>query len=188
MRRVEICSYTGAPIRGFSLDVCPGGPHEARIVRRAALLGALRGAVPEQAIRYGCGVEAVRATPDGAHAGMHVTQRHTHSISQPAQALHARWLRILVNGMQCAAGAEVELSSGERLRCRAVVGAEGIKSRVGAAMGSRLAPARYAGEVYYRLGLMTPISFQYAQVVCSCMFCLPLQDLWLCSSLILSPL
>ena len=46
------------------------------------------------------------------------------------------------------AGAEVELSSGERLRCKAVVGADGVKSRIAAKFG--LKPATYAGEVYYR--------------------------------------
>ena len=46
------------------------------------------------------------------------------------------------------AGAEVELSSGERLRCKAVVGADGVKSRIAAKLG--LKPATYAGEVYYR--------------------------------------
>ena len=42
----------------------------------------------------------------------------------------------------------MELSSGERLRCKAVVGADGVKSRIAAKLG--LKPATYAGEVYYR--------------------------------------
>ena len=46
------------------------------------------------------------------------------------------------------AGAEVELSSREVLRCRAVVGADGTKSRIAAALG--LKRASYAGEVYFR--------------------------------------
>ena len=46
------------------------------------------------------------------------------------------------------AGAEVELSSGEVLRCRAVVGADGTKSRIAAGLG--LKRASYAGEVYFR--------------------------------------
>ncbi|EIE23272.1 FAD/NAD(P)-binding domain-containing protein, partial [Coccomyxa subellipsoidea C-169] len=45
-------------------------------------------------------------------------------------------------------GAEVELATGERLRCKAVVGADGVKSRIAAKLG--LKPATYAGEVYYR--------------------------------------
>ncbi|BDA50264.1 Monooxygenase 2 [Coccomyxa sp. Obi] len=45
-------------------------------------------------------------------------------------------------------GAEVELSSGERLRCKAVIGCDGVKSRIAAFLG--LKPASYAGEVYYR--------------------------------------
>lgn len=46
------------------------------------------------------------------------------------------------------AGAEVELSDGRRLRCKAVVAADGAKSWVAAKLG--LKPAAYAGEVYYR--------------------------------------
>ena len=45
-------------------------------------------------------------------------------------------------------GAEVELSDGRRLRCKAVVAADGAKSWVAAKLG--LKPAAYAGEVYYR--------------------------------------
>ena len=60
-----IATHKGKLLTSFGLDECPGGPHEARIVRRAALLGALRGAVPEQAIRYGASVAAVRATAQG---------------------------------------------------------------------------------------------------------------------------
>ncbi|CAL8465231.1 g4766 [Coccomyxa elongata] len=45
-------------------------------------------------------------------------------------------------------GAVVELSSGERLPCKAVVGCDGVKSRIAASLG--LKPASYAGEVYYR--------------------------------------
>lgn len=44
----------------------------------------------------------------------------------------------------------MELSSGERLPCKAVVGCDGVKSRIAASLG--LKPARYAGEVYYRSG------------------------------------
>lgn len=42
----------------------------------------------------------------------------------------------------------MELSSGVRLRCRAVVGADGTKSRIGRMLG--VGRAAYAGEVYYR--------------------------------------
>ncbi len=49
----------------------------------------------------------------------------------------------------CWIGAEVELSNGKRLRCKAVVAADGAKSRVAATLGMK--PAAYAGEVYYRL-------------------------------------
>ncbi|CAL8465230.1 g4765 [Coccomyxa elongata] len=45
-------------------------------------------------------------------------------------------------------GAEVELSSGEWLQCKAVIGCDGVKSRIAAFLG--LKPASYAGEVYYR--------------------------------------
>ena len=44
----------------------------------------------------------------------------------------------------------VELTSGERLPCKAVVGCDGVKSRIAASLG--LKPASYAGEVYYRSG------------------------------------
>ena len=53
-----------------------------------------------------------------------------------------------VSWLPCAAGAVVELSSGERLPCKAVVGCDGVKSRIAASLG--LKPASYAGEVYYR--------------------------------------
>ncbi len=42
----------------------------------------------------------------------------------------------------------MELSDGRRLRCKAVVAADGAKSWVAAKLG--LKPAKYAGEVYYR--------------------------------------
>lgn len=42
----------------------------------------------------------------------------------------------------------MELSSGEVLRCRAVVGADGTKSRIASMLG--LKRASYAGEVYFR--------------------------------------
>lgn len=42
----------------------------------------------------------------------------------------------------------MELSDGRRLRCKAVIAADGVKSRVAAKLG--LKPAAYAGEVYYR--------------------------------------
>ena len=45
-------------------------------------------------------------------------------------------------------GAEVELSTGEWLQCKAVVGCDGVKSLIAAFLG--LKPASYAGEVYYR--------------------------------------
>ena len=42
----------------------------------------------------------------------------------------------------------MELSDGRRLRCKAVIAADGVKSKVAAKLG--LKPAKYAGEVYYR--------------------------------------
>ena len=51
-------------------------------------------------------------------------------------------------GLGTAAGAEVELTNGEVLACRAVVGADGTKSRMASVLGLR--PASYAGEVYFR--------------------------------------
>ena len=66
--------------------------------------------------------------------------------------LSGMWLSMSGTARQGSAvacsGAEVELASGERLGCRAVVGADGVKSRVTAMLG--LPPVRYAGEVYFR--------------------------------------
>jgi 2-polyprenyl-6-methoxyphenol hydroxylase-like FAD-dependent oxidoreductase len=45
-------------------------------------------------------------------------------------------------------GAEVELCNGDRLRCKAIIGADGAKSFIAAKLG--LPPAKYCGEVYYR--------------------------------------
>ena len=66
--RVEIATHKGEVLTAFGLDECPGGPHEARIVRRAALLDALRSALPPHAIRYGASVSAVRTTAQGVYA------------------------------------------------------------------------------------------------------------------------
>jgi 2-polyprenyl-6-methoxyphenol hydroxylase-like FAD-dependent oxidoreductase len=46
------------------------------------------------------------------------------------------------------AGAVVELADGRQIPCRAVVGCDGVRSRIAAQLG--LPPALYAGEVYYR--------------------------------------
>lgn len=79
--RVVIATHKGRTLTAFGLDECPGGPHEARIVRRAALLDALRSAVPEQAIRYGASVAAVRATAKG--------------VDFPSSRLLSPWLYLL---------------------------------------------------------------------------------------------
>lgn len=46
------------------------------------------------------------------------------------------------------AGAVVELADGRHLPCRAVVGCDGVRSRIARSLG--LPPPLYAGEVYYR--------------------------------------
>ena len=72
--------------------------------------------------------------------------------STPAlQFRFAHWERHKTRMRTMAAGAEVELSSGEVLRCRAVVGADGTKSRIAGMLG--LKRASYAGEVYFRCPL-----------------------------------
>lgn len=87
--RVEIASAEGRVLRSFGLDECPGAPHEARIVRRAALTAALRSVLPEEAVRYGCSVADVRATEQG------VPCPSVRYISCDVAALHAltnsRW-------------------------------------------------------------------------------------------------
>ncbi|CAK0786834.1 hypothetical protein CVIRNUC_010048 [Coccomyxa viridis] len=109
VHRVEIVDWDGALLRAFGLEECEGAPHDARIVRRSALVGALRSAIPPRLVCYGVSVANVHAHEQGA---------------------------------------EVELSDRTRLRCKAVVAADGTKSRVAAKLG--LKPAAYAGEVYYR--------------------------------------
>ena len=71
-RRVELCSQSGAVLRGFDLAECEGGPHDTRGMRRSTLLAALADALPDDAIRFGCAVEGVDdagddgAQPDGS--------------------------------------------------------------------------------------------------------------------------
>jgi hypothetical protein len=65
-RRVEINDYTGSVLRSFALDECEGAPHDARIVRRASLLAALRSAVPEHLIHYGVTIADVHTHEHGA--------------------------------------------------------------------------------------------------------------------------
>ena len=62
---MEINDWDGSVLRSFALDECEHAPHDARIVRRATLLAALRSAVPEHLIHYGVHIADVHAQPQG---------------------------------------------------------------------------------------------------------------------------
>ena len=64
-RRVEIVDWDGQVLRSFGLDECEGAPHDARIVRRSSLVGALRSAIPAHLIRYGVSVADVHTHEQG---------------------------------------------------------------------------------------------------------------------------
>eukprot|EP00884_Botryococcus_braunii_P016479 jgi/Botrbrau1/3514/Bobra.341_2s0042.2 len=66
LTRVEICVSSGAVLRSFGLDECPGAPHDARIVRRNAILRAIEAKIPQHCIKYGVKVSSVCSTPEGA--------------------------------------------------------------------------------------------------------------------------
>lgn len=63
--RVEIVDWDGALLRAFGLEECEGAPHDARIVRRSALVGALRSAIPPRLVCYGVSVANVHAHEQG---------------------------------------------------------------------------------------------------------------------------
>jgi hypothetical protein len=66
LRRVELTASSGAVLRSFGLEECPGGPHDARIVRRNAILRAIESKIPEGFVKYGVKVASVRGTSEGA--------------------------------------------------------------------------------------------------------------------------
>ena len=63
--RVEIVDWDGQVLRSFGLNECEGAPHDARIVRRSSLVGALRSAIPPHLIRYGVSVADVHTHEQG---------------------------------------------------------------------------------------------------------------------------
>lgn len=65
-------------------------------------------------------------------------------------ATHAVRYGFEIAGIDVAEGAKpaVRLLSGEALRCRAVIGADGVRSKVAAALG--LGPANFAGMTAHR--------------------------------------
>lgn len=65
--RVELCTSDGRPLNAFPFDSCSGGPHEARGMRRSALLCALASALPEESVIYGAAVARVSASESGRH-------------------------------------------------------------------------------------------------------------------------
>jgi hypothetical protein len=76
LERFELVRNSGRRLRGFHITdcdaACTGGEAaEFRGVTRGALLRALAGALPEGALRFGCGVESVEAAagPAGACLG-----------------------------------------------------------------------------------------------------------------------
>ena len=85
---MEIVDWDGQVLRSFGLDECEGAPHDARIVRRSTLVGALRSAIPPLLIRYGVSVAAVHRQEQGEQSlqfgSFHVISRRMscwHTVS-----------------------------------------------------------------------------------------------------------
>lgn len=98
---MEIVDWDGQVLRSFGLDECEGAPHDARIVRRSTLVGALRSAIPPHLIRYGVSVADVHRHEQGEHSlqffGSPFMSSHAgcHSGTQPqgcrvCKTMHAR--------------------------------------------------------------------------------------------------
>ena len=68
--------WDGQVLRSFGLDECAGAPHDARIVRRSSLVGALRSAIPPHCIRYGVSVADVHTHEQGKSALMATGSMH----------------------------------------------------------------------------------------------------------------
>ncbi len=74
--RVEIVDWDGQVLRSFGLSECEGAPHDARIVRRSSLVGALRSAIPPHLIRYGVSVANVHTHEQGICAALVSCRTH----------------------------------------------------------------------------------------------------------------
>jgi len=128
--RVELTAAHGKLLRSFSLSECDavarGGPPagEFRGVNRTVLLDVLADTLPAGTIRFGEAVESVESSASTAPSAGGSSQAA--SESRPV----------------------LKLSSGQRLRCRMVVGADGVRSAVASHVGVQ--PPRYAGYVAYR--------------------------------------
>ena len=133
---MELCARDGGVLKRFSLDAVAGAPHETRGMRRSELLGALKSALPDSAVHFGCSVAGIKEDDAGK-----VRPRSRHAKLQN----HWRW-RASSNAI--CAGPSVTLHSGETLRCRVVVGADGVRSAVAQSLG--VPPPNYAGYVSYR--------------------------------------
>ena len=59
---------TGAVLKTLRISDCADGPHEIRGCIRNELVKALADALPTDTIQYGCSVEAVDTSDEGASA------------------------------------------------------------------------------------------------------------------------
>lgn len=138
LSRVELTSAEGKLLRSFGFNECdadaragPGGS-EFRGVRRAALLEALAAQLPPGCIQYGMEVERISEEGGGAGAaGAAAAAAGAGSSSSGAPAAPV-----------------LHLAGGRRLRCRALVGADGARSVVARHLG--LAAPNYSGYTAYR--------------------------------------
>ena len=144
------------------MDECHGGPHEIRPVFRSGLLKALEGGVPAENIHFGVKVADVESTEDGKYLpaccitfckhclqweavpvlAQHIDTTRSVLPAKTRQAMLALCVRLGV------AGASVMLEDGRKLRARAVIGADGVRSVVGRALN--IPPPTYAGYIAYR--------------------------------------
>ena len=163
-----MCKEDGTVLRAIVLDECEGAPHEFRGVYRGGLLRALQSGVPPDCIQYNSAVQSIVQDDDGESLTLTLSQsRHSMEVMNAHKLQASRESRVSdeqvrqsagLSSKQNAylpptcrsviAGVSVSLESGELLRGPVLVGADGVRSRVAAALGLR--EPNYAGYIAYR--------------------------------------
>ena len=164
-----MCKEDGTVLRAIVLDECEGAPHEFRGVYRGGLLRTLQSGVPPDCIQYNSAVQSIVQDDDGESLTLTLLQSQHGQEVMIATKLRATWeSRLSGNRVRhstglssqksrnspstcglVTAGVSVSLESGELLRSPVLVGADGVRSRVAAALGLR--EPNYAGYIAYRL-------------------------------------
>ena len=123
---VTLMTAGGNVLTDVDYAAAGGGPHEARGVLRGELMAALAGPLPPGTVRYSSPVLAAAAVGDGAVVVLGEAGGGAGGSTAPSPPQKKR----------------VEL------RCRAVVGADGVRSSIAGALG--LGAPAYAGYTAYR--------------------------------------